>query len=90
MPSTGDMWKISSFSDFTMQGVLVQKGHLGIECLSMATLMDRSWRHCHYDSSEKKGEVVEVHKEKRGENSTVITGCGTIKKQKHRTVINHF
>lgn len=56
----------------------------------MATLMDRSWRHCHYDSFEKKGEVVEVHKEKRGENSTVITGCGTIKKQKHRTVINHF
>lgn len=42
----------------------------------MATLMDWSCRYCHYDSSEKKGEVVEVHKEKRGKDPTMIPGCG--------------
>lgn len=43
----------------------------------MTTMMDMACTDCHYDPSEEREEgEVEEHKEKRGKESTVITGCG--------------
>lgn len=83
LPSTRDMWRISSVPDFTMQGVLVQKGHLG-QSVCLWPLWWIGHGDYHYNPSEEKGEGgVEEHKEKRGKNLPWSLGVGTIKQTKN-------